>query len=47
MMLATEINLSYYEELMADARKAIAEGRFDDFCAATKAGWEQGEQAKT
>jgi len=47
MMLATEINLSYYEELMAETRKAIAEGRFDDFCAATKAGWEHGEQAKT
>jgi queuine tRNA-ribosyltransferase len=39
MMLLTEINLSYYEDLMAAARGAIAEGRFGDFCAETKEAW--------
>jgi queuine tRNA-ribosyltransferase len=46
MMLATEINLSYYEELAAAMRKAIAEARFEDFCAETKAQWGQGESAE-
>jgi len=43
MMLLTEINLAYYEDLMAAARGAIAEGRLDDFCAETKEAWRSGE----
>ncbi|MEW6436598.1 MAG: tRNA guanosine(34) transglycosylase Tgt [Pseudomonadota bacterium] len=43
MMLLTTINLAYYEALMADARAAIAAGRYADFCAETKAGWARGE----
>jgi queuine tRNA-ribosyltransferase len=43
MMLLTTINLAYYEALMADARAAIAAGRYADFCAETKAGWTRGE----
>jgi queuine tRNA-ribosyltransferase len=43
MMLLTEINLSYYQDLMGDMRRAIAAGLFDDFCAAAKAAWRLGE----
>jgi queuine tRNA-ribosyltransferase len=43
MMLLTEINLAYYQDLMEDMRRAIAARRFEDFCAATKAGWRAGE----
>ena len=43
MMLLTTINLAYYEALMADARAAIAAGRYADFCAETKAHWARGE----
>ena len=43
MMLLTAINLAYYEALMADARAAIAAGRYADFCAETKALWARGE----
>jgi queuine tRNA-ribosyltransferase len=43
MMLLTTINLAYYEGLMADIRVAIAAGRYDDFCAETKARWTAGE----
>jgi queuine tRNA-ribosyltransferase len=45
MMLATEINLAYYEQLMAGLRAAISAKRLNDFCAETKAGWESGERA--
>lgn len=45
MMLLTEINLSYYESLMEEARGAIAAGRFDAFCAETKEAWRKGEAA--
>jgi queuine tRNA-ribosyltransferase len=44
MMLLTGINLSYYQELMAGLRKAIAEGTLADFIAATKDGWARGER---
>ncbi len=47
MMLATEINLSYYEELTAAMREAISERRFDEFCAEAKAEWERGESTRT
>ena len=43
MMLLTAINLAYYQELMAGIRAAIADGRYADFCAATKEGWARGE----
>jgi queuine tRNA-ribosyltransferase len=46
MMLATEINLSYYAELMAGMRAAIRARRFADFCSETKAGWERGERTQ-
>ena len=45
MMLATEINLAYYEALMAGVRRAIAAGDLEDFCQETKAGWARGEQS--
>ena len=39
MMLLTEINLAYYQSLMAGMRAAIASGRFKAFQAETQAGW--------
>ncbi|WPP06035.1 tRNA guanosine(34) transglycosylase Tgt [Methylocella tundrae] len=39
MMLLTEINLAYYQDLMAGLRAAIAARRLDEFCAQTKEGW--------
>jgi queuine tRNA-ribosyltransferase len=44
MMLLTAVNLSYYQELMAGLRKAIAEGTLADFIGATKEGWAKGER---
>ncbi len=41
MMLLTWNNLSYYQDMMAGARAAIAEGRYAEYCTATKAGWEK------
>jgi queuine tRNA-ribosyltransferase len=43
MMLLTWVNLAYYQELMAGARKAIADGRYADFVAETKEGWGRGD----
>jgi len=43
MMLLTEVNLAYYQDLMAGLRGAIAAGRLDDFCAETKEGWRKEE----
>jgi queuine tRNA-ribosyltransferase len=45
MMLISAINLSYYQELMAGMRKAIAEKRFADFYGEVKAGWARGDDA--
>src|SRR3954451_24760357 len=42
MMLLTGINLAYYQELMAGLRKAIADGRLEDFVGETKDGWAKG-----
>jgi queuine tRNA-ribosyltransferase len=42
-MLLSEINVAYYQELMAGLRGAIAAGRLSDFLAAVKAGWAQGD----
>ena len=43
MMGLTEINLAYYQDLMAGARQAIAEGRLDAYVAETRRGWAEGE----
>ena len=45
MMLLTWNNLAYYQDLMAGARAAIREGRFDDYCTATREGWVRAERA--
>jgi queuine tRNA-ribosyltransferase len=42
-VLLSTINLAYYQALMAGMREAIAAGRFDDFHAATRAQWQQGD----
>ena len=42
-VLLSTINIAYYQALMAGMRTAIEEGRFADFCAATLAGWAQGD----
>jgi queuine tRNA-ribosyltransferase len=42
-MLLSAINLAYYQSLMAGMREAIAAGRFADFCAATREGWQRGD----
>jgi queuine tRNA-ribosyltransferase len=42
-VLLTMVNLSYYQELLADGRAAIAARRFADFRAATQARWAQGD----
>jgi queuine tRNA-ribosyltransferase len=42
-MLMSEINLAYYQELMAGMRAAIGAGRFSDFRATTRATWERGD----
>jgi queuine tRNA-ribosyltransferase len=44
-MLLSEINLAYYQELMAGIRAAIAAGRFAEFRAQTREGWERGDIA--
>jgi queuine tRNA-ribosyltransferase len=42
-MLLSEINIAYYQALMAEARTAIAGGRFAEFRAQAKAGWGNGD----
>ncbi len=42
-MLLSEINLAYYQELMAGMRAAIGAGRFADFRAETRETWERGD----
>ena len=42
-MILSQINLSYYQELVAGARGAIAAGAFADFAAQTRAGWARGD----
>jgi queuine tRNA-ribosyltransferase len=44
MMALTAINLAYYQQLMAGARAAIAEGRLADYVGETREGWERGER---
>jgi queuine tRNA-ribosyltransferase len=43
MMALTEINLAYYQELMAGAREAIGEGRLDAYIEEARRGWKEGE----
>ena len=45
MMALTAINLAYYQDLMAGARKAIAEKRLTDYVAEVKQGWAEGERS--
>ena len=45
MMLLTWNNLAYYQDLMAGARKAIAEGRYADYVTECREGWARGESA--
>ncbi len=45
MMALTAINLAYYQDLMAGARKAIAERRLGDFIAEVRTEWAEGEEA--
>jgi queuine tRNA-ribosyltransferase len=45
MMLLTQINVAYYQELMAGLREAIEERRLADFIGETKEGWARGERA--
>jgi queuine tRNA-ribosyltransferase len=42
-MLLSEINLAYYQELMAGMRAAIGDGRFSEFRAVTGVTWERGD----
>ena len=42
-MLLSEINLAYYQELMAGMRAAILAGSFADFRAATRETWERAD----
>ena len=42
-MLLSAINLAYYQELMAGMRDAIEHGRFAEFRAQTREGWEKGD----
>lgn len=44
-MLLSAINLSYYQELMAGARQAIAAGGLQDYAAAVREGWARGDIA--
>jgi queuine tRNA-ribosyltransferase len=43
MMGLTEINLAYYQDLMAGARRAIGEGRLRVYIDETRRGWAEGE----
>jgi queuine tRNA-ribosyltransferase len=45
MMLLTQINVAYYQELMAGLRLAIEERRLADFIGETKERWARGERA--
>ena len=44
-MLLSEINIAYYQQLMADIRSAITQGTFADFRERTRAGWAKGDIA--
>ena len=42
-ILLSTINLTYYQDLMAGVRSAIASGGFDAFREATREGWARGD----
>ena len=42
-MLASEINLHYYQDLMAGIRAAIAAGTFEEYRAMVREGWARGD----
>ncbi len=44
-MLLSEINIAYYQQLMAEMRAAIAQAAFADFYQRTKADWARGDIA--
>jgi queuine tRNA-ribosyltransferase len=44
-MLLSEINIAYYQRLMADIRDAISRGVFEDFRIKTRADWARGDIA--
>ncbi|MGY4308609.1 queuine tRNA-ribosyltransferase [Bradyrhizobium sp. USDA 4369] len=44
--LLSEINIAYFQQLMAGMRAAIAQGQFADFYARTKADWSRGDIAR-
>ena len=44
--LLSEINIAYFQQLMAGMRAAIAQGQFADFYARTKADWTRGDIAR-
>jgi queuine tRNA-ribosyltransferase len=44
-MLLSEVNLYYYQDLMAGIRAAIKSGQLAAFCAATREGWTRGDIA--
>ena len=46
MMLATQINVTYYQTLMAGIRNAIEHGTFGGFYAETIEGWDKGDLAE-
>ncbi len=47
MMGLTEINLAYYQDLMAGARRAIGQGRVSAFIDETRLAWREGEAEDT
>jgi queuine tRNA-ribosyltransferase len=44
-MLLSEINIAYFQHLMAGMRDAIADGNFEQFYAQTRADWARGDIA--
>src|SRR5262249_37202938 len=46
-MLLSEINLYYYQDLMAGIRAAITAGRLEELCAVTREAWAKGDMAAT
>ncbi|MBV9561169.1 MAG: tRNA guanosine(34) transglycosylase Tgt [Bradyrhizobium sp.] len=44
-MLLSEINIAYYQRLMADIRDAISRGTFVELCERTRAEWAEGDIA--
>jgi queuine tRNA-ribosyltransferase len=42
-MLLSEINIAYYQRLMADIRDAVSRGAFGNFYETTRSNWERGD----